>query len=965
MQQFRVMVLFAIFFGLASACSSLLEKRSDDIIKPASDARDYRYLQLSNGLKVILVSDMKADKAAASLDVFAGSAQNPIDRPGLAHFVEHMLFLGTEKYPEAGGYQKFISENGGSHNAYTSFEHTNYFFEVNRSAFEPTLDRFAQFFIAPLFDEAYLEREKHAVNAEYKAGIKSEERRQLDVLREIANPAHPFSRFSVGSLESLSSDATPIRDDVVAFYQRYYSASNMTLAVLAPESLDDIEKTVRARFLSVKSGDVNKPSYDEPLFLENTLPGLVTLVPEQDRRSLSLLFPMPDQQAFYRDQPLNVIGHILGHEGEHSIYQYLKERNWAEGLVAGQGLSYEGVTVFSLSVQLTTEGLKHKDEVLQVIYSQINSLKKDGIAQWVFDELKEVSELEFAYKDKGSESHAVTSLSNDLHYYAPNEVLHANYSYERYDKEKISELLDYLSPDNMLIINVEPNALANKRSVYYAAPYAQSSLSDALIASLQDQSLIEGVQLPEPNAFIPDSMKVLAPDAGAEKTDEDILPALVLNEAGVKLWYKGIDRFQQPKLDVNHYISQHGIKNTAEKTVLMSLYVHLLNDDANAFLYDANMAGLYASASSYQSGINIRTYGFSDKQAYLVPRLIESYQGANFNEAQFQRIRLAMVSELLNAKKKMPYQQLMQAWRAEMQSNAFSVDELLAAVDGVSLKQVHAYASGFWSNVNVEALINGNISQQGAVELTQSVLNILAPLQTEKKFSAQASNTGFIKRLSDKKNYWRQYDLNHNDAAYLMYWQADNDSTEETALWLLLSNIMESGYYHQLRTQEQLGYIVFETYRSLWRVPGIMFVVQSPEAGVERLHQSTFSFLHAQMPRLGLMSDAQLAVYKNSLSASIQQRSKNLASETQYYQRSLFYKDNDDQIFKRKAVLAKAVEAVNAKDWSAFIQRLQKENYSQMLILSSNEGSALEGFHRLNKPLSDKKPFIFPQDKSK
>ena len=69
------------------------------------DEKQYRYLELDNQLRVLLISDENADQAGASLDVHAGSLQDPKNRPGLAHFLEHMLFLGTETYPTAGDYQ--------------------------------------------------------------------------------------------------------------------------------------------------------------------------------------------------------------------------------------------------------------------------------------------------------------------------------------------------------------------------------------------------------------------------------------------------------------------------------------------------------------------------------------------------------------------------------------------------------------------------------------------------------------------------------------------------------------------------------------------------------------------------------------------------------------------------------------------------------------------------------------------
>ena len=104
---------------------------------------------------MLLISDPKTEKAAAALDVYVGSGDDPLERAGLAHFLEHMLFLGTEKYPAADEYQRFISTHGGNYNAYTSNINTNYFFDIDEEQLEPALDRFAQFFIAPKFDQVY------------------------------------------------------------------------------------------------------------------------------------------------------------------------------------------------------------------------------------------------------------------------------------------------------------------------------------------------------------------------------------------------------------------------------------------------------------------------------------------------------------------------------------------------------------------------------------------------------------------------------------------------------------------------------------------------------------------------------------------------------------------------------------------------------------------------------------------
>ena len=128
------------------------------IKKSAIDTRSYRHRVLPNGLEVLLVSDLASDQAAAALAVDVGSFAEPESHLGLAHFLEHMLFLGTAKFPDPDGYGDFISRNGGDRNAYTALDHTNYFFSIRPEAFFEGLDRFAQFFIAPRFDAAYVSR---------------------------------------------------------------------------------------------------------------------------------------------------------------------------------------------------------------------------------------------------------------------------------------------------------------------------------------------------------------------------------------------------------------------------------------------------------------------------------------------------------------------------------------------------------------------------------------------------------------------------------------------------------------------------------------------------------------------------------------------------------------------------------------------------------------------------------------
>ena len=118
--------------------------------------------------KFLLVHDPKMNKSAVAMDVSVGSLADPKNAQGLAHFLEHMLSLGTKKYPEEGEFGRYLKSRGGYFNAFTAGNHTNYHFQIHHDAMEGALDRFSQFFISPLFSPEFSQREKQAVHNEHK-----------------------------------------------------------------------------------------------------------------------------------------------------------------------------------------------------------------------------------------------------------------------------------------------------------------------------------------------------------------------------------------------------------------------------------------------------------------------------------------------------------------------------------------------------------------------------------------------------------------------------------------------------------------------------------------------------------------------------------------------------------------------------------------------------------------------------
>ncbi|KAJ2850281.1 metalloprotease [Coemansia brasiliensis] len=183
------------------------------LMQSPNDLRQHKLIRLPNNMIILCTSDPDASKAAASLSVNVGSFVDPPELQGLAHFLEHAIHLGSDKYPGANEYRAYIQDNHGHENAKTANEQTTYYFTIPHNAFEGALDRLSQLFISPLFDKDYVEREINAVDSESKGILQDYIHQESSVIRSLLDPSHPASMYNCGGIETLSADTLIIREE--------------------------------------------------------------------------------------------------------------------------------------------------------------------------------------------------------------------------------------------------------------------------------------------------------------------------------------------------------------------------------------------------------------------------------------------------------------------------------------------------------------------------------------------------------------------------------------------------------------------------------------------------------------------------------------------------------------------------------------------------------------------------------
>ena len=243
--------------------------------------------------------------SAAGLCVNMGSFSDPEDLPGLAHFLEHMVFMGSKKFPGENEFESFIAKNGGYDNAHTDCETTVFWFESPRRHFHEGLDRFAQFFISPLMKEEAMQREREAVDSEFQMALPSDDNRIIQIFGALAKPKHPMAKFMWGNLNSLKPESMTdkeIHEQLHKFWARHYTAQSLYLAVQSQHSLDSLQQWVIDCFDEVPNNGTPREEFDAMTQPFNTpdFHKMYRVVPVQNIYKLDLTWSLPPLMHKYR-----------------------------------------------------------------------------------------------------------------------------------------------------------------------------------------------------------------------------------------------------------------------------------------------------------------------------------------------------------------------------------------------------------------------------------------------------------------------------------------------------------------------------------------------------------------------------------------------------------------------------------------------------------------------------------------
>mmetsp|Transcript_41326 Transcript_41326/g.88013 ORF Transcript_41326/g.88013 Transcript_41326/m.88013 type:complete len:1005 (+) Transcript_41326:194-3208(+) len=887
------MLLALCLLGFAPTAAVRLRRAKGDgvVRKPLTDVREYVHKTFESGLRVLVVSDPEAEKSSFAVAVEAGSLEDPAEFQGLAHFTEHMLFLGSKKYPDKDDFSKHLARYGGTHNAYTAAEETVYFNEIGNDGLDKGLDIFAQFFISPSFRDDMVDKEIHAVDSEHKKNQPDTQRRLWHLLRSKANPKNPMHQFSTGDLKTLKlqpeSKGLSLEDALRSFHSENYCASRLHFVLVSNLTTDEELALAHRHFdgLPVAASCPPRPVYTGEVAYSKELKNLGRLftVGTTGAPEMWLLFPMPSLKEHYKELAEAYLWNALGHYGAGGLKELLAQEDLSHSFSYYSENSVAGSVIF-VTFALTEKGSKNTDTILEYFFAYLHAIRTKGVDRKLLSSLQKMRRVEFDYQEKrASEFDFVSALAGSLPQYPPEDLLTGGVLIDRPDEELITSVLAAMAPENMNVAMVSVafnESMASSHEPYYDFGYDEQPLDLELLERLANSSG-HGLAPPPNLAYVPTRLDLDKEAARGEFSEEGSTPERLTRPHGhSEVWWLGLGGLRLPKATIMVRLGFPAVAvSRAEGVVLAAMHVRLVQLALEAPSDPLQMCGLSYSISSHDDGMAISFSGFDQHLLELMKMVLPRVREPANPEGEFEATRRQLILDLSDVTKLQPYQHALEAFEVVTVKGRFSRTELRRAALSTELVNPAAhrhFLDEVFAGASLSLLVAGNMGRARSAEAADLVEAALAVTGGE----AEAKDDDHVQVIEPKEELEVRIPNpipgDPNSATLAVYQFGVPTLTDRVHL-SMLSEFMDRPIFESLRTEHQLGYVVSGYVAPHGSICEVRVVVQgfreAPDT-VEDLMEATLQNLTAQLARMG---QEEFEERRRSLRAALTRRPSTLA----------------------------------------------------------------------------------------
>jgi insulysin len=886
-----------------------------NINKPRFDKRKFKGGILSNNIKYVCIQDKFLEKSFVTVSVNIGSYSNPKGYDGLAHFLEHMLFMGSKKYPNENHYYSRLAELGGSSNAYTDVMETVYYFNVFDSGLSEILDIFSRFFIDPLFDPDAVSREINAVDSEHKKNINSDIWKRMHFRMTLADDNSPVNTFMTGSLNTLNKK--DIREKMMDFYKKYYKADNISICIASSKNIDEIYNMLSTTFGNIEKDSSSIFKIEKPFYTKNIGKSFY-LKTTSNIYNLCFLWELPNQNLFFDTKDFIIFDLVLNNQSENSLYFYLKNSGLINSI--NTEINYEGI--YNISITLTREGLDNITYIESLLFKCIDNIKNENIKKYA-QYYQKVSQITFDTITKLDTEDLVNNIAVNHHYY-PTENVYDGNSIIR----KIKETSDYqnifnkyIKSDNCIKILSSPISPYDikenefEKLFEYDAYFADITKFNKKLQNIKN---VNFCCLDIKNQYLDVSPTL------ENNLDKFEVPTLI----GERQWYGGCSQFGEPIIYI--WLQFNNIKyfSSPKNYILTSISTSIIDFLASTILYKSYELNykLHFQVKPSSSSIIINIKAFSDKK--LLYNYIDEISNFMLNiKNHINKISDIYIKNLFTSFKEI-YKNVdfLNSWeyssfvvKDTIYDTEYSIKDLLKELENISIDEVKNHIINLFDNSALTSLVYGNIKASDFPDLFI-------------KFNKYFYNSSYLLPKINPINSIELKHPNKNEKSNCItyYYPVGSFIPKEFILLALTTKILAQPFFDDLRTKNAMGYLVRLGYNMFRDNYYIIQKIQSDKS-VKLIEEKIDNF---NKNIINLIKNIDFKNYLETVRKEIDEPDTTIYSK---YDRYLSEISIRQYLFNRHQLILEQIDKVSQAELIKYVEKYINPKNRIRILINGNE----------------------------
>lgn len=758
-----------------------------NIITPKNEIRNFRYNTIkNNNIKYCCIQDNTIERSYIIVNVGVGSLKDPKEFQGMAHFLEHMLFLGSEKYQKEDLLDNLLNNNGGYSNAYTDTNNTVYFLSVLNNKIEQVFDIFSRFFIDPLFDPDCVNREINAIHSEHMKNINSDTWRFFHLIDMLSDNNSEIHKFGTGSLETLNKEN--VRDAMIQFYNKYYRSSNITISVVSNLDLDICEEYLINSFSNIPNKSV-EIKYNNPYFNFEDNNNYFFLT-EQDTKELTYIFEINKINDYHNTHTPYVISHLITYTNENSFVTNLVKM----GLIKDMSVDYDNnKSIMTINFELNNfDDWIQVDSYFRYFVTQLEIFNWEEI--YNYEQKKDYINFNFG-KKTDSESLAI-KLSNNMHEYKNDRIYIGSEVASEFNKEEYDKIIIILKSFQCKII-LSSNNKDNVKDLlvdrlitdeFYGFKYGLINIDNLFI------------QPQEINYEIDINNNILNDEPIFNQDNEDNIPILINETDGIKKFGCSLCRFNEPIVYSYTWMTNKLLLDTIEEHTLYRILLSYINYKLRLRFFSERQISYSCSINSddLNSGFKIYIKSYNNNFTNFYNEVIEYLQHFEYDENDSNLIN-TLINDRLEYLNNIVHDNSYDFFNnyvlgLNIYDNAFDYQTQINYIQNNNIKEqlinnIENLVDNMFNNTEKQIFICGNYKQSDIDNL-------------DLYFYSEKRNQRQLKLLSN-------INIEHNDINnyYEQRFYIGNFEPVNYILLSLLHMATSQDFYNDIRTKKQFGYI--------------------------------------------------------------------------------------------------------------------------------------------------------------